>query len=67
MDLPRSNLLELRASQMEKRTEIPIRRAGSPVACDQFLDALASLRPILFSESVSQSVGDFFWIADNHQ
>ena len=26
------NLLELSASQMEKRTEIAIRRAGSPVA-----------------------------------
>ena len=32
MNVAKSNLLELRASQMEKRTEIPIRRAGSPVA-----------------------------------
>ena len=30
-----------------------------------FLDALASLEPILFTESVSQSVTHFFWIADN--
>ena len=34
------NLLELRASQMEKRTEMPIRRAGSPVACIRRLSFL---------------------------
>ena len=36
-------------------------RIGS---ANRYLDALASLEPILFSQSVSQSL-IFFWIADN--
>ena len=36
---------------MEKRTEIPIRRAGSPVACNKNLDFQGELKHFTLEES----------------
>ena len=43
------------------RSQLDVNWQGRPDLSHHFLDALASLRPILFSEWVSE----FFWIADS--